>query len=84
MQAKRTIGKLSYKEIIEIQDMYRSGSPVFDIVNKYNIELKLVIDIGKGLKTTVYDKNNKVVFKGFEIEANEFCEKNKWAYLIKG
>lgn len=82
--AKRTIGKLSYKEVAEIAQLYRQGSPVFDLVNKYNVELKTVIDIGRGMKTTVYNKNGKAIFNGWAIEADEFCEKNKWSYKIAG
>jgi hypothetical protein len=81
-QQKRTIGKLNYTEILQIQDMYRQGSPVFDIVNKYNVELKTVVDIGRGMRTTVYNKNGKAIFNGWAIEADEFCEKNKWSYKV--
>jgi hypothetical protein len=81
-QAKRTIGKLSYNEVYQIQTMYRQGEPVFNIVNKYNAELKTVIDIGRGCRTTVYNKNGKAIFNGWAIEADEFCEKHKWFYKI--
>ena len=55
-QQKRTIGKLSYKEVYEIQTLYRKGEPVFNIVNKYNATLDTVVDIGRGMRTTVLTK----------------------------
>jgi len=81
-QQKRTIGKLSYKEVYEIQSLYRKGEPVFNIVNKYNATLNTVIDIGRGMRTTVYNKTGKAIFNGWAIEADEFCEKHKWSYKI--
>jgi hypothetical protein len=81
-QQKRTIGKLSYKEVYEIQTLYRKGEPVFNIVNKYNATLDTVVDIGRGMRTTVYNKTGKPIFNGWAIESDEFCEKHKWSYKI--
>lgn len=81
-QAKRTIGKLSYNEVYEITKLYRQGEPLFNIVNKYNAELKTVIDIGRGCRTTVYSADGKAIFNGWAIEADEFCEKHKWSYKV--
>ena len=64
-QQKRTIGKLSYKEVYEIQTLYRKGEPVFNIVNKYNATLDTVVDIGRGMRTTVFNKTGKPIFNGW-------------------
>ena len=81
-QTKRTIGKLSYNEVFEIQSLYRKGEPVFNIVNKYNATIDTVVNIGRGCKTTVYNKDGKAIFNGWAIDADKFCEDNKWSYKL--
>jgi hypothetical protein len=83
-QAKKTIGKLSYTEVYQIGCLYRAGEPVSSIANKFNAAVDTIVDIGRGMRTTVYNVEGKPIFSGFAIEADAFCEKNKWSYKIAG
>lgn len=76
--------KLSINDYMKLQTAYRNGVCVPELSKKFGLDYKTVIDIGRGSRVTVYDKNNKPIFNGFDIEAQEFCEKypKKWSYKI--
>ena len=75
---------LSINDFCKLQGLYRQGVTVPELSKKFNVDYKTVIDIGNGPRVTVYGKNNKPIFNGYDIEAQEFCEKHpkKWSYKI--
>ena len=73
---------LSNNDYLKLVTLYRQGMTVPELSKKFNLDYKTIIDIGNGPRVTVYDKNNKAIFNGFEIDAVDFCEKNQWSYRI--
>lgn len=71
---------LTVNQVCELQTRYRRGETVPELAKKFNVDYKTVIDIGRGGRATVYDFNGKPIFTGYDIECEEFCDKNpkKW------
>jgi hypothetical protein len=75
--------KLSINQFCELSSLYRQGVTVPELATKFNVDYKTVVDIGRGSRSTVYNKNGKAIFNGWAIEADEFCDNHKWSYVIR-
>jgi hypothetical protein len=75
---------LSINNFCKLQGLYRQGVTVPELAKQFKVDYKTVVEIGRGPKVSVYNKLGKVIFNGFDIEAQEFCEKHpkKWSYKI--
>jgi hypothetical protein len=75
---------LTINQICELTTLYRRGETVPVLAKKFNVDYETVIKLGRGGKATVYDLNGKPIFTGYDIDCEEYCDKNptKWGSKI--
>ena len=75
---------LTINQVCELTSLYRQGVTVPELATKFKTDYETVIKLGRGGKSTVFDRNGKALFSGYKIDCEEYCDKNptKWGSMI--
>jgi hypothetical protein len=74
---------LTINQVCELTTQYRQGVCVPELAKKFNTDYETVIKFGRGGKSTVFDRDGKVLFTGYKIDCEEYCDKHpkKWGSM---
>jgi len=75
---------LTINQICELTNLYRQGVCIPELAIKFNINYETVVKLGRGGKSTVFDRDGKAIFTGYQIDCDDYCEKHpkKWGSVI--
>jgi hypothetical protein len=75
---------LTINQVCKLTTLYRQGVCVPDLAKQFNTDYETVVKLGRGGRATVFDRDGKAIFTGYQIDCDEYCSANpkKWGSVI--